>query len=92
MIERSQRHPPGTFSRCPTCQREPTHVTAWGGRTGDPVFSGKVGERHQLSCSCRRSTALQPTLADAVREWGERMGQQALPIPRPRRKYVRRAA
>lgn len=95
MIEHAKRHPPGTFACCPSCRREPMHVTVHGGRLGDPMqtFQGTPGPRHQLICACRRSTALSASLRAATAEWGERMAQQSLTLPEPRaRRRARRAA
>lgn len=95
MIEHAKRHPAGTFACCPSCRREPMHVTVHGGRCGDPIqtFQGTPGPRHQLICACRRSTALCASLSAAKAEWGERMAQQPLPLPAPRRRrHTRNAA
>lgn len=87
MIEHSRRHAHGTFATCPTCHREPLHVTVRGGSTRDGLLtlSGGPGTRHQLVCPCRRSTALHGSLEAAQREWGERMAQQLLPFNAKRR-------
>ena len=93
MIENARRHKPGTFAQCPNCHREPIHTTVMGGSVRDRIFTfnGTPSTRHQLSCACRRSTALQPSLEAAKAEWGERLTQLplALPAPAPKR---RRAA
>lgn len=88
MIEHSRRHPPGTFATCPSCHREPAHVTVLGGSTREGLLTrtGGAGTRHQLVCSCRRSTALHGSLEAAQSEWGERMAQQSLPLLTARRK------
>jgi hypothetical protein len=90
MIEHSRRHSPGRFAKCPSCGREPQHVECWGGTSREPcnALSGGVGSRHQLHCTCRRSTALHPTLALAEAEWGLRMTQLAMPLapPKPTRR------
>lgn len=81
MIERTQKHPPGTFARCTTCRTEPRHVLTLGRREHEAaVAMGPGGTRHHLECCpCGRKTARYTTLDAAVSEWGGH-GQMRLPL------------
>lgn len=91
MMQTHIPHPPGTFSPCGECQREPKHIVSSGRSSNEPIDFRRSGttERHSLECCpCGRSTARHPSLAAAVDEWGVAFAQACLPLrfSRARRK------
>lgn len=82
MKQRHAPHPPGTFARCATCEREPRHYVATGSTISEPVTFGTVGDRHQLECNCRRCTGWCSSLDAAVNAWG-RLGETLPLLLRP---------
>lgn len=80
MMQRVQRHPPGTFLRCSGCGKEPVHVTVAGTHSSEPVRT-TGGMRHVIECCpCGRRTARHDTLDLAVKAWGTNHAQAALPL------------
>lgn len=80
MIEHVEKHPAGTFARCPKCRGEARHVITRGRRAYEAtVPMGPGGQRHHLECTrCIHRTKRHPMLEDAVTEWG---GKQQLRLP-----------
>lgn len=64
MIQREQRHTPGTFPVCARCEKEPRHYMIGGGHSA----SGPSTERHMLECRCH-NTLKYGSLEAAAQEW-----------------------
>lgn len=70
MMQWTHKHPPGSFHRCHSCKREPTHVET----------RGCPGIRHSLECiPCNQSTGRHETVAKASAQWSSMQSQVAIP-------------
>lgn len=88
MMQRQITHPPGTFSACACCRKEPRHIQASGRTSREAVFSS-FGDRHQLETACGRRTGWHATLGEAEKAWGELGATLPLPLPARRETNVR---
>lgn len=86
MIQITKRTLPGYFQLCNCCGKEPRHILCRGRTNGEPLRAPtEPVERHQIECSCGRSTARFNTLHQAEQDWGNRWAQTALRLRTARR-------